>query len=88
MSVVLDTPSQIDWYRHVATLRGLEMECGFAVKYRTPPAALPTRGRAFGSAKRILAAAGKPVGRTRKQVLKQLVEYYIEIGLMVVAIDE
>ena len=71
MSIVIDTPAGIEAYRRLATLHGLRLEVRGIMG--------PTRGMAYASAKRLLAAEGKlPAGRlTRKRVL---VEFEILMG--------
>lgn len=75
MTFVLDTPDQIEAYRLLATLKGLELEIRWGAGLST------TRGLALASARRILTQYNVPgtawgasrnanPPRTRKQALK------------------
>jgi hypothetical protein len=79
-AIVIDTPQGIQNYRYLATLHGLRMEVEFGRKYGTPPTALPTRGMAFRSAKRILGEHGVTPRRTRALVLEQLDSLMRDMG--------
>jgi hypothetical protein len=80
MSFVLDTPQQIESFRLLATLRGLELEIKLWNAYGSVQG--PTRGMALASAKRILRQYERPAVRTRKQAQVAMVELLMELGLI------
>lgn len=88
-SFVLDTPSQLEAYRILATLRGLELEIKMTAN-GWPPTACPTRGMALHSAQRILlqykGSGGGPgrrgTWRTRKQARAAMQQLCEELGLV------
>lgn len=80
MSFLLGTPKQIEAYRLIATLRGVELEIKLWNAYGSVHG--PTRGMALASAKRILGQYGRPPVRTRKQAQVAMHELLLELGLI------
>ena len=79
--IILDRPEQIEAYRILATYHGLRMEIGTQGR-GWPPTACPTRGRALGSARRILGTYGVAgPTRTRKQCLASMEGLVKALGL-------
>jgi hypothetical protein len=71
MTLILDTPDQIEQYRRLVILHGLKAEIEWAEK-GWPVTTAPTRGRACAAAKRELRKLGGSVPRTRRACLQAL----------------
>lgn len=88
MTLVFDTPDQIEGFRLLTILHGLKLEVEMPAKFPwATPKNTPTRGRAFVAAQGALAKYGV-VGpgkngqwRTRKQALAGMQALCKELGL-------
>lgn len=92
MNLVLDTPDQIEAFRLIAIVRGLELEIKLT-SHGWPAVGGPTRGRALRAARRTLqqyevpglpTVAPEKWPRTRKQALAAMQDLCKSQGLDVI----